>query len=263
MARFRKAVITDLGLALINRVQTGDTQLKFTKICTGSGDYGESDLLNGCTGLKQKQQEFPISSIAVVDNDTVRLRTVISNTGLQTGYYIKEIGLYAQNPDGGELLYSIAVAVTGQWDYLPAESEVSPATITLDTYSSVANASTVTIQGGSGAAATAEDLKELEEKLTAMIKEIPVIAFGPETTVLEKGMVLFVVDGDMPVTFSAAGFTNMYMGTDPPDDGEAVWAQISGSSRERLAGGNNIIEGKLTVSEEPSEDTVFLAKIFQ
>ena len=174
MARFKKAVITEKGLALVTKVQMGSTTLKFTKIATGAGSYGDEDVGNR-TELKDKKQEFSLSSISVVDNDTVKLRAVISNAGLETGYYIREIGLFAQDPDDGEILYSLAVAYDGQWDYLPAESEVSPATINLDTFSSVANASTVTIQGGTGAYASAEDLENLAEKSQEHIDTGPIV----------------------------------------------------------------------------------------
>ena len=145
MARFKKAVITEKGLALINKVQTGSVNLEFTKISTGEGDYTDSEDLTKAIALKEKRQDFALSSIEVVDNDTVKIRTVIGNQGLESGYYIKEIGLYAADPDEGEILYSLAVAYQGQWDYLPSEVEMKLATITLDTFSSVANASTVTI----------------------------------------------------------------------------------------------------------------------
>lgn len=174
MARFKKAVITEKGLSLVTKVQMGSTTLTFTKIATGAGSYADEDV-GTRTELKDKKQEFSLSSISVVDNDTVKLRAVISNAGLAAGYYIREIGLFAQDPDEGEILYSLAVAYEEQWDYLPAESEVSPATINLDTFSSVANASAVTIQGGTGAYASAADLENLAEKLQNHIDTGPIV----------------------------------------------------------------------------------------
>ena len=174
MALFKKAVITEKGLALITKVQMGATTLKFIKLATGDGSYGDEDV-SGRMELKNKKQEFQLSSISVVDNDTVKVRAVISNGGLQEGYYIREIGLFAQDPDEGEILYSLAVAYEGKWDYLPPETEVSPSTINLDIFSSVANASTVTIQGGTGAYASAADLENLAEKLQDHIDTGPIV----------------------------------------------------------------------------------------
>ncbi len=245
MARFKKAVITEKGLALVTKAQMGSTTLKFTKIATGAGSYGDEDVSTQ-TGLREKKQEFSLSSISVVDNDTVKIRTVISNAGLAEGYYIREIGLFAQDPDEGEILYSLAVAYDGQWDYLPAESEVSPSTINLDTFSSVANASTVTIQGGTGAYASAADL----EALRKLVEEHYKVIFGPETAQIENGTILFCTGEETENQFRNAGFTNLYMGDQPPDGENTIWAKP-----------DNMVTGDLTVSEEESADTVFLAKI--
>lgn len=246
MARFKKAVITEKGLALINKVQTGSVNLEFTKISTGEGDYTDSEDLTKAIALKEKRQDFALSGIEVVDNDTVKIRTVIGNQGLESGYYIKEIGLYAADPDEGEILYSLAVAYQGQWDYLPSEVEMKLATITLDTFSSVANASTVTIQGGTGAYASAADL----EALRKLVEEHYKVIFGPETAEIENGTILFCTGEETENQFRNAGFTNLYMGDQPPDGENTIWAKP-----------DNMITGDLTVSEGESADTVFLAKI--
>lgn len=214
MARFKKAVITEKGLALVTKVQMGSTTLKFTKIATGAGSYGDEDVSTQ-TGLREKKQEFSLSSISVVDNDTVKIRTVISNAGLAEGYYIREIGLFAQDPDEGEILYSLAVAYDGQWDYLPAESEVSPSTINLDTFSSVANASTVTIQGGTGAYASAADLENLAEKLQEHIDTGPIV----------------VIEENIPASARKAGHWYFYV---------TMKQTISGGSADGIKAGPNM-----------------------
>lgn len=245
MARFKKAVITDKGLALVNKVQTGITNLEFTKISTGDGDYGDSEDLTKVTDLKEKKQDFTLSSISIIDNDTAKIRTVIGNQGLETGYYIKEIGLYAQDPDEGEILYSVSTAYEEQWDYLPAESEMNLATITLDVFSSIANASTVTIKGGTGAFASAEDLENLKK----LVEEHYKVIVGPENEEIGNGTILLCTE-ETPKTFQRAGIANLYMGTAPPEDENAVWAKP-----------DNMIMGNLAVSEEETTDAVFLAKI--
>jgi len=65
---------------------------------------------------------------------------------LTQGYYVREIGLYAQDPDEGEILYAIATAVSGHEDYLPSYNDLLPSTITIDMLTEVANADTVTIE---------------------------------------------------------------------------------------------------------------------
>lgn len=215
MARFKKAIITEKGLALINKVQTGSVNLEFTKISTGEGDYADSEDLTKATALKKKRQDFALSSIEVIDNDTVKIRTVIGNQGLESGYYIKEIGLYATDPDEGEILYSLAVAYQGQWDYLPSEAEMKLATITLDTFSSVANASTVTIQGGTGAYASAADLENLAEKLQEHIDTGPIV----------------VIEENIPASARKAGHWYFYV---------TMKQTISGGSADGIKAGPNM-----------------------
>ena len=165
MANFNAAVITNKGKALLIKSQTSSTSLIFTKIETGIGSYNGTEDLKTFTTLKDKKDQFNISNVVVVDDTTIKLRSLITNDGLLAGYYIKEIGLFALDPDEGEILYSLSTAVLNQWDYLPTHDSHSPATITLEIYSTVSNASNVTIVAGTGAVALAEDLELLQEKV--------------------------------------------------------------------------------------------------
>ena len=78
------------------------------------------------------------------------MKIVMSNkqdTGnLEHGYYVKEVGIFANDPDEGEILYAIAVAITDQWDYMPAYNNLLPSTITVNFLTEVSNASEVTIE---------------------------------------------------------------------------------------------------------------------
>ena len=64
---------------------------------------------------------------------------------LKNGYYVKEIGIFATDPDEGEILYALAIAETDQWDYMPAFNDLLPSTITIDFLLEVSNAKDVTI----------------------------------------------------------------------------------------------------------------------
>lgn len=58
---------------------------------------------------------------------------------------VKEVGIFANDPDEGEILYAIAIAETDQWDYMPAYNDLLPSTITVDFLTEVANADEVVI----------------------------------------------------------------------------------------------------------------------
>lgn len=186
MAQFRKAVITQQGIALIQKSQTQNIKLEFTKIATGSGEYAEDEAVDGADELKQKIQEFPFSSVSVVDPQTIKLVSVISNEDLLTAYYLREIGVYANDPDEGEILYSLAVAYPDKADYIPAYDGTTPVTIGLDTYQSVSNSENVTIRAGTGAYAAAADLEALAEKLQEHIDTGPIVVIHENIPVEQR-----------------------------------------------------------------------------
>lgn len=170
MAQFKKAVITAKGLALIQKSQMQGIRLEFIKIVTGSGEYAETEEVGGATDIKEPKQEFPISSVAAVDQQTIKLASVLSNKDLQQSYYMREIGIYAADPDEGEILYSLAVAYPGKADYMPAYDGTAPVTIGLDTYQSVSDSASVSIRADPAAYALAKDLEDLRKT----VKNIPV-----------------------------------------------------------------------------------------
>lgn len=168
MANFNSAVLTAKGINLLAKAQAGQTTIEFTKAVTGNGSYATGESLVGRTALKAQKQSFPISTISVVNESTVYLKFIVSNqqTGgnLKAGYYVKEVGIFATDPDEGEILYAIATAVADQWDYLPAYNDLIPSTITMEFYTEVDNASTVYLTAGGGAYVTQEDFEDFAEK---------------------------------------------------------------------------------------------------
>ena len=172
---FKQGIITAYGEKLEAKVRTGLTTIVFTKLAMGDGEYTGD--LRDLTSLVNEKQRFGISSITVSDASTVRLRTVIDNNRINTGYYIKEIGVYATDPDEGEILYSVIQGMDGKLDYQPSESEFDKATMTLDIFVKTVSAKTATIMTGSGAAASAEDLNDLDKRKVNIIlieDDIPV-----------------------------------------------------------------------------------------
>lgn len=170
MSSFNSAVITQKGLALNTKLIHGSGSIAFTKMQTGSGIYDGSEDLGSFTQLKRKCQEFPFNKKEIYNETTVRLRAVINNQNLMEEYQIREIGIFAQDPDEGEILYSVTTAKPEAADTLPTFADSGLVTITVENYVSVSNVSNVTIQTGLGAFASAEDMEsfqtEMRETLT-------------------------------------------------------------------------------------------------
>lgn len=147
---FKEAVLTTKGIALLAKAQAGECTISLTKAAAGNGSYSEGEALTNRTSLKAQKQEFKLKTVTRQNNTNVHVKIVMSNkqdTGnLQHGYYVKEVGIFANDPNEGEILYAIAVAVTDQWDYMPAYNNLLPSTITVNFLTEVANADTVTIE---------------------------------------------------------------------------------------------------------------------
>lgn len=158
---FHDAVITMKGLILDTKIRSGQAVPKFTRMKIGDGVYDGTEEISESESLKSLRQEFGFSSIEIVDNKTVRLRAISDNEGITDGYYISELGVFAEDPDEGEILYSIAIGVENKMDYQPSEAELPGATCTFDTYTSVSNIETATIMVDLGAAASAKDLDDV------------------------------------------------------------------------------------------------------
>lgn len=146
---FNEAVLTTKGIALLAKAQAGRCAIKLTKAETGSGSYARGEDLKARTALKSRMQTFPLNTVRTQNATNVYVKFIITNKqeggNLAQGYYVKEVGLFATDPDEGEILYAIATAVENQWDYMPSYNNLRPSTITLEFLTEVSNAENVTI----------------------------------------------------------------------------------------------------------------------
>lgn len=147
---FKSAQLTAKGIALIAKAQAGTCTIKLTRAVSGNGTYSDGESLINRTALKSQKQTFPLTTVKVQNATNVYVKFIMTNKqdsgNLTSGYYVTEVGLYANDPDEGEILYAIAIGVTNQWDYMPAYNDLMPSTITVDFLTEVSNAENVTIE---------------------------------------------------------------------------------------------------------------------
>lgn len=154
---FKQAVVTQNGRALMAKLLAGKST-QFTKIKVSSTIYQDGQLEN-LTALTNINQE---TTAQAYGNNTATVSVVgaIENTGLQTGYYINTVGLYAVDPDKGEILYSVSSAsVNG---YMPPDTGVSKSGFEFKIYTEVGNATKVDLTVDPAAFATHEDIERLD-----------------------------------------------------------------------------------------------------
>ena len=171
-AEFNAGVLTTKGLALLAKWQQGRCTPALTRAVAGSGSYSSGESLVNRTALKAQKLSVPFSTKLVQNTSTLLLRFILDNTSLTTGFKITEVGIYATDPDDGEILYSIAVSADpGNADYLPAYNGTYPSTVVFNYQIEVANASSVTIAAGTGAYAPADDFYDLQAEVTDLAEE--------------------------------------------------------------------------------------------
>lgn len=179
MLMWNPSKLTTAGKALLAKAQAGQTSIQITKAQTGSGSYSSGENIEGRTALKTPKQTFPIQNKVISDaENTVILKIAITNKSetetLSNGYDITEFGIFAKDPQKGEILYSIATASTS--DYMPAYNGVLPSVINMSYYLEVSNAANVTINSA-GALALQADLEALESRV-ATIEQAAVKKYG-------------------------------------------------------------------------------------
>lgn len=117
MAVYGSLKLTTAGLALYTKAQSGIT-LTLTRMRIGSGQSAADP--SGFTNLITPVAYFPINSITVNGN-TANIKGIFDNSALGASTYTCEIGIFAQDPDVGEILYAYANA-GAQGDTVPAFS---------------------------------------------------------------------------------------------------------------------------------------------
>jgi len=165
MANFEGTVLTKKGINLIAKALMGAT-IEFTKVQLGDGVWDESVNPEQLTVLISPKLDLPIQELEIVGDGTARLRFVLTNTGLSEGFFIREIGIFANDPDEGEILYAVAYAKNG--DFIPADGGAVKIEDITDIYTVVSNAQSVTaVISDSVLLATLQDIEKHNTSLEA------------------------------------------------------------------------------------------------
>ena len=154
MAEWSNATMTDVGADLQAKVNAGKTKLTFTKIKVGSGVNATNPLaLTDVISSKWETTNFVVKQ----EGKIVSVDTFITNNGITEAFRMSEIGLFAQDPDKGEVLY--AYLTDPEPDRMPAEggSVVVSQELTIEMVFS--NTGNVSLTVNMGALVTHEQLE--------------------------------------------------------------------------------------------------------
>ena len=114
MANWSGFTLTNQGQALQAKINAGQARLQISRLGLGSGTASNTSTL---TGLVKEEQSIQIGSITT-ENNKVIIKTTLNNKTVTKAYQQREMGLFANDPNVGEVLYAYMIDNTP--DTMPA-----------------------------------------------------------------------------------------------------------------------------------------------
>ena len=114
MAKFKGFILTEKGRELLAKGLAGET-ITFTKIAIGDGTIATSE--REMTALVNQITTLQLLNVDTKGNGTCEINALLTNKSVTTGFYIRELGIFAHGNDNVEILY--AYNTSSNADYLP------------------------------------------------------------------------------------------------------------------------------------------------
>ena len=167
MAQYDGMVLTNDGINLLAKCQLGQ-KIEFTKVLIGDGRVPDGKVFQDMTELVNTKLALGIQNVDFVEDGRVDVVAIINNNGLETGFFVREIGLFAKPVDGAEILYAYTNA--GDYaDYLP-NAKVNEVTDQIVVQSIITNKENVVINiNDNFIVATKADLKKHDENVNVHV----------------------------------------------------------------------------------------------
>lgn len=124
---WENAVLTDKGTALQAKLVDGQT-LHITKVVSGGAKVPVVNLRQQ-TNVTDGGKEITLQPVRIEGDKTI-LPVLFENIGLEEGYDLWQVGIYAQDPEEGEILYCLAQASEAK--HIPSATEGPGFSITWD-----------------------------------------------------------------------------------------------------------------------------------
>ena len=172
---------TTAGLALDQKLPNSELTLKLTKAMSGAGKVEQAQLA-ALTSVSEPVQTLELKDlihpVSGSENTTLTIPVFLSNAGLETGYELFQVGVYAQDPDVGELLYLGAQLTRDTGEPVPSEGDAPGFSIDFNLAVNVANADKVevvlneagklTVEQADQRYAKKSDLEDLREEFDSI-----------------------------------------------------------------------------------------------
>lgn len=158
MSTFSKNSITMQGAVAIAALVAGGT-LEFTRIAVGDGNIPTGKTAMTMTDLAHRLFDVDINEVYSDSESQATVTGIFNNQATQTGFYYRELGLFAKDPaTGSEILFCYGNA-EDQAEWISPAGEESVIEKEVHIVTLVGNATTVTATLKSGIYATQEQMQ--------------------------------------------------------------------------------------------------------
>lgn len=166
MATPNVGILTTAGKALIDKVNSGQAKISFSKVVFSSMDNSQlSDTqIKALTAIAP--QEVVVSSPQTTldtNSGETRIRATGTNEKLADGVYVKTYGVFAKDDTGSEILYGVTVSPNP--NYFPAYDGVTPQAVTYSYKTVIQETSNITMTNSNDVYVSQEDLTEAIAKI--------------------------------------------------------------------------------------------------
>lgn len=117
-------VLTNKGLTLITKLMAAQATLSFSRVAVGTGSVPSGYDAQNMVELNAYKMDATIESCGVSSDqsDVAYIVAQISSVGVSTGFAVTEAGVFATDPDDGEILYAY-LDLTNDPQYIYASTD--------------------------------------------------------------------------------------------------------------------------------------------
>ena len=117
-------VLTNKGLALVTKLVAASTELQISRVAVGTGRVPSGVDPQTMVDLNEYKMDAQIESYGVSpdQSDVAYIAAQVSSIGVSAGFAVTEAGVFATDPDVGEILYAY-LDLTEDPQYLYAETD--------------------------------------------------------------------------------------------------------------------------------------------
>ena len=161
-----EAYLTTAGVAVLNKILASQGALNFVKAELGSGVCTGAAACRARTSLVNKIGDATFAGVTL-EGGEAKISVQYNNTGLATGFFVNEIGIYVQDPETSSLVLYCYVTFGDHPDWIaPASSATYLRTYDVTTV--VSTVSSVTVNISPSTLATKDELDALAERVDAI-----------------------------------------------------------------------------------------------